>query len=194
MISENIQLWQDRQDRTSHNYFSVALFTRKHALLELLCLSLQEMIGDTNTYEYLVLRVCWHLSSLLGQHAETDNIWQCKQSLISYTGSKSPDWSADPCSPIRAFIAMLPESLDIVEIIDRNIMIRLHIFFIVLGFNNTSTLVGHFVSTPREREKRDRRDSRGDEIEGQGRKRNRNESEETEEIKTFPLYPYLLQG
>ena len=34
---------------------------------------------------------------------------------------------------------------------------------IVLGFNNTSTLVGHFVSSPREREKRDRRDSRGDE-------------------------------
>ena len=30
--------------------------------------------------------------------------------------------------------------------------------------------------------------------EGQGRKKNRNESEETEEIKTFPLYPYLLQG
>ena len=34
---------------------------------------------------------------------------------------------------------------------------------IVLGFNNTSTLVGHFESSPREREKRDRRDSRGDE-------------------------------
>ena len=46
-----------------------------------------------------------------------------------------------------------------------------------------STLVGHFVSSPREREKRDRRDSRGDERDGQGRKRNRNESEETEEIK-----------
>ena len=46
--------------------------------------------------------------------------------------------------------------------------------------------MGHFVSSPREREKRDRRDSRGDEREGQGRKRNRNESEETEEIKTFP--------
>ena len=29
---------------------------------------------------------------------------------------------------------------------------------------------------------------------GKGRKRNRSESEETEEIKTFPLYPYLLQG
>ena len=43
-------------------------------------------------------------------------------------------------------------------------------------------------------EKRDRRDSRGDEREGQGRKRNRNESEETEEIRTFLLYPYLLQG
>ena len=65
---------------------------------------------------------------------------------------------------------------------------------IVLGFNDTSTLVGHFVSSPREREKSDRRDSRRDEREEQGRKRNRNESEETEEIKTFPLYPYLLQG
>ena len=62
---------------------------------------------------------------------------------------------------------------------------------IVLGFNDTSTLMGHFVSSPREREKRD---SRRDEREGQGRKRSRNESEETEEIKTFPLYPYLLQG
>ena len=32
---------------------------------------------------------------------------------------------------------------------------------IVLGFNDTSTLVGHFVSSPREREKRDsRRDER----------------------------------
>ena len=55
---------------------------------------------------------------------------------------------------------------------------------IVLGFNDTSTLMGHFVSSPREREKRD---SRRDEREGQGRKRNRNESEETEEMKTsFP--------
>ena len=65
---------------------------------------------------------------------------------------------------------------------------------IVLGFNDTSTLEGHFVSSPREREKRDRRESRGDEREGQGRKKNRNESEETEEIKTFPLYPYPQQG
>ena len=64
---------------------------------------------------------------------------------------------------------------------------------IVLGFNDTSTPVGHFVSSPREREKRDRRDSRRDESEGQGRKRNRNESEETEEIETSPPYPYLLQ-
>ena len=37
----------------------------------------------------------------------------------------------------------------------------------VLGFNDTSTLAGHFVSSPREREKRDRRDSRRDEREGQ---------------------------
>ena len=60
-----------------------------------------------------------------------------------------------------------------------------HTFVTELGFNDTSTLVGHFVSSPREREKRDRRDSRGDEREGQGRKRNKNESEETE-IKTSP--------
>ena len=46
----------------------------------------------------------------------------------------------------------------------------------VLGFNDMSTHVGHFVSSPREREKRD---SRGDEREGQARKRNRNESELT---------------
>ena len=57
-----------------------------------------------------------------------------------------------------------------------------------------SILEGHFVLSPREREKRDRRDSRRDEREGQGRKRNRNESEETNEIKTFPLNPYLLKG
>ena len=54
------------------------------------------------------------------------------------------------------------------------------------GVYDTSTLVGHFVLSPREREKRDRRDSRGDEREGQGRGRNRNESEETEEIKHSP--------
>ena len=71
---------------------------------------------------------------------------------------------------------------------------QIYCLFIVLGFNDTSTLESHFVSSPREREKRDRRESRGDEREGQGRKRNRNESEETEEIKTFPLYPYPLQG
>ena len=35
------------------------------------------------------------------------------------------------------------------------------ILLIVLGFNDTSTLEGHFVSSPREREKRDRRESRG---------------------------------
>ena len=60
-----------------------------------------------------------------------------------------------------------------------------------LGFNDMSTLVGHFILSPRERKKRD---SRGDEREGQGRKKKKmNKSEETEEIKTFPSYPYQLQ-
>ena len=55
-----------------------------------------------------------------------------------------------------------------------------------------SELVGRLVSSPRESEKRD--SSRGDDGEGQARKRNRYGSEETEEIKTFPLYPYQMQG
>ena len=52
---------------------------------------------------------------------------------------------------------------------------------IVLGFNDTSTLVGHFVSSPREREKRDRSDSSGT-----GKKEEQEWKEETEEIKIFP--------
>ena len=58
-----------------------------------------------------------------------------------------------------------------------------------LGWDLTThqTLVSHFVSSPRGREQRDRRDSREDERKGQGRKRKMNESEETEEIKTPPL-------
>ena len=53
----------------------------------------------------------------------------------------------------------------------------------MLRFNDTSTLVDHFVLSPREREKRY---SRRDERDEQGRKRNRTESEEIEEIKIFP--------
>ena len=34
----------------------------------------------------------------------------------------------------------------------------------MLGFNDTSKLQGHFALSPKEREKRDRRDSRGDEM------------------------------
>ena len=45
-----------------------------------------------------------------------------------------------------------------------------------------STLVGHFVSFSRGKEKRKfRRDNTGDEREGQGRRRKMNESEETKE-------------
>ena len=49
-----------------------------------------------------------------------------------------------------------------------------NVFFLSteLGFNDMLTLVGHFVTSPREREKRDRTDSRGDEREGQRRKEN----------------------
>ena len=43
-----------------------------------------------------------------------------------------------------------------------------------------SNLVGHFMSSPRERKKRDRKDSRGDEKEGYERNKKMNENEETE--------------
>ena len=48
-----------------------------------------------------------------------------------------------------------------------------HIFF-WLYWGLTSTLVGHYVLSPREREKRDRRYSRRDEREGHARKRKMN--------------------
>ena len=66
-------------------------------------------------------------------------------------------------------------------------------WLIKLGVNDTWTLVGHFLSSLREKEDRDRRDSRGDELRDRG-ERKMNEREETEEIKTFSLYLYLLQG
>ena len=57
----------------------------------------------------------------------------------------------------------------------------------MLGFNDTSTLVGHFVSSFTENEKKKDRDSRGDEREGQGRKRKMKESEGREEyLSTSP--------
>ena len=62
-------------------------------------------------------------------------------------------------------------------------------WLIVLGFNDTSTLVVILCHLPEKGRK-----EIVEEIKGQGRKRNRNESEETAGIKTFPLYPYLLQG
>ena len=64
---------------------------------------------------------------------------------------------------------------------------------IVLGFNDRQPLRVILCRLP-EKGRKEIEEIRGDEREGQGRKRNRNESEETEEIKTFPLYPYPLQG
>ena len=64
----------------------------------------------------------------------------------------------------------------------------------MLGFNDTSTLVGLFVESPKKRKKRDRRDSRVDERKGLGKKRTMKEREGSEEITIFPLNPYLLQG
>ena len=71
---------------------------------------------------------------------------------------------------------------------------RLLIFFlIVLGLTTRQPLRVILCRLPEKGRKEI--EERVEEMkEGQGRKRNRNESEETEEIKTFPLYPYPLQG
>ena len=70
--------------------------------------------------------------------------------------------------------------------------------FVVLGFNDTSTFVGHFVSTPRERGRWEgggqRWDSREDEREGQGRKIDMKASEETVEIQCNNIPPPPLQA
>ena len=50
-----------------------------------------------------------------------------------------------------------------------------------------STLTGHFVSSPREREKTDRRESRGDETAGKGIKKKMDEREETRNKNISPL-------
>ena len=64
----------------------------------------------------------------------------------------------------------------------------------MLVFNDTSTLVGHFVSSPRERQKRDRRDS-GDEREEHGQKRNRNEvKKQNKNIPPIPLPVKRIAG
>ena len=54
-----------------------------------------------------------------------------------------------------------------------------------------STLVGHFVLSPREREIEETVEEIKERDRGESKM---NESDETEEIKTLPLYPYLLQG
>ena len=60
-------------------------------------------------------------------------------------------------------------SMSVSPIIGQLFMTTFH-RLIVLGFNDTSNPVGQFVLSPREREKRDKRDSRANEREGQGRK------------------------
>ena len=67
------------------------------------------------------------------------------------------------------------------------------IWLIELGFNDTSALC---VILCRLKEKGSRRDSSRDvEMKERDRgERKTNDSEETEEIKIFPLCPYLLQG
>ena len=67
------------------------------------------------------------------------------------------------------------------------------IFFIVLGFNNMSTLVGHLCPLPEKGRKLT--EEIAEEMKEVDRgERKMNDSEETKEIKTCPLYPYLLQG
>ena len=62
-------------------------------------------------------------------------------------------------SEVGRLLVKICDNSGIIFIFHNN-MLWAVIRLIVLGFNDTSSLVGHFVSSPREREKRD---SRGDE-------------------------------
>ena len=66
------------------------------------------------------------------------------------------------------------------------------LLLIVLEFNDTSTLVGHFVSSPREREMIDRRDSRGDERDGQGREENQRKGRNRRNGRNYNIPPLPL--
>ena len=57
-----------------------------------------------------------------------------------------------------------------------------------------SAFVGHFMSSPRKREKRDRRDSRGDLREGQGRKGKMNERNRNKNIPPLLLPATRIAG
>ena len=61
------------------------------------------------------------------------------------------------------------------------------LWLFVFGFNNMPTLIGHFVSSHREREKRDTIDSKADERESQGRKENEWKWRNSRKKKTPPL-------
>ena len=144
---------------------------KKHTFWNVHQMKIQISLASEQSDQSLCLMAWWNFASL----------------AIQNMPSEDSDQTALMCTcpaQVRSYIFSHCSSNDKLYILG----------LILLGFNDTWTVVGHFVSSPREMEKRDRRDSKGDEREGQGRKRNRNESEVTEEIKTFPLYPYLLQG
>ena len=65
-----------------------------------------------------------------------------------------------------------------------------HCSFVSVGVSQHINPVGHFVSSPRERGRREIEEI----VEMKERdSREREENEEREEIKAFPLHPYLLQ-
>ena len=71
-------------------------------------------------------------------------------------------WQSEKKIVITIIICCLRITFAFVYYCRKNLKSQIVLFLrlIVLGFNDTSTLVGHFVLSPREREKRDRRDSR----------------------------------
>ena len=84
----------------------------------------------------------------------------------------SPDiwWAATglievptPCAPGAGAIGLATDFVTAWNISHNSMYSCSSRYMIVLGFNDRSTLVGHFVSSPREREKGDRTDSRWEE-------------------------------
>ena len=112
---------------------------------------MSELCNLTSELKYLYDQ---HLG-LLYQYQQT-RVWKSQRNqicnIMTFWLVTCPDW------PFSTWILGKYDTLS-----------HLGFWLIVLGFNDTSTLVGHFVSSPTEREKRDRR---GGEREGQGRKEN----------------------
>ena len=78
----------------------------------------------------------------------------------------------DQMIPAVGYKTMNSQGITGLQISSSAVILQYKAHLTVFGFNDTSILMVHFVSSPREREKRVRRDNSRDESEVQGREEN----------------------